>query len=217
MVGLYSGDASRLMALRQGLGKHLDRAPVWTPNGQRLLFSSDRGGASNVFAQLADGSGSIERLTNSRNDQLPTGISPDGKYLLLRESPPLNLGSADVTMLSLETAERGEHHGEPGENSTSDTKPLMRSSVFLANNAAVSPDGRWLAYQTDESGRDEIYVRPFPDVNAGRWQVSMGFGREPVWASKGRELFYLTIGGGALMRVLVENSASWSAGMPSLF
>jgi hypothetical protein len=93
----------------------------------------------------------------------------------------------------------------------------MRSSGFLINNAAVSPDGRWLAYQTDESGRDEIYVRPFPDVDAGLWQVSTGGGRQPVWARTGRELFYLTIGGGALMRVPIENAASWSAGLPSLF
>jgi serine/threonine-protein kinase len=213
-------DAARTTLTRFTFDPTLDRFPVWAPNGRRLLFSSDRAGAANVFAQAADGTGVIERLTNSPNDQFPTGVSPDGRRVLLREIRPLNLGSADLMVLNLSGPERAGPQLEAptgsGERSTHDAEPLIRSSGALINNGTVSPDGRWLAYQSDESGRDEIYVRPFPDVDTGRWLVSSDGGRQPVWARSGRDLFYLTIGGGALTRVPVESGASWSSGSPSV-
>ena len=78
----------------------------------------------------------------------------------------------------------------------------------------VSPDGRWLAYEANDSGRFEIYVRPFPDVTGGRWQVSTGGGTRPLWARNGQELFYLAPAG-ALMRVGVERGPSWAATAPT--
>ena len=92
--------------------------------------------------------------------------------------------------------------------------PLL-ATMFGERNGEVSPDGRWLAYESDESGREEIYVRPFPDVQGGRWQVSTGGGTRPLWSRDGRELFYVSPAN-ALMRVGVERAASWAATTPAM-
>jgi Tol biopolymer transport system component len=87
-------------------------------------------------------------------------------------------------------------------------------SPFTERNAAISPDGRWLAYEADDSGEPEIYVRPYPDVNSGHWQVSTGGGTRPLWGPNGQELFYLSRVG-ALMRVGVARSQLWAAATPA--
>jgi serine/threonine-protein kinase len=86
------------------------------------------------------------------------------------------------------------------------------------NNPAVSPDGRWLAYESDESGQFEVYVRPFPKISTGRWQISTGGGTRPRWSRNGRELFYYVGVGakGTLMAVSVESGSSFRAGVPEL-
>ena len=88
---------------------------------------------------------------------------------------------------------------------------------FNELNAEVSPDGRWLALESDESGQREVHVRPFPDVSGGRWQVSTGGGSRPLWARNGEELFYLNASGdeAALMSVRVQDSATWTASAPT--
>ena len=92
-------------------------------------------------------------------------------------------------------------------------RPLVQSR-FAELNAEFAPDGRWFAYQSNESGRDEIYVQAFPDVTAGRWQVSTNGGRTPLWARTGRELFYRSTGG-AVMAVRVEPGSAWRDGPPT--
>jgi serine/threonine-protein kinase len=91
-------------------------------------------------------------------------------------------------------------------------QPLIQSS-FFEGNPEISPDGRWLAYESNESGQREIYVRPFPQVEGGRWQVSSGGGARPLWARSGEELFYVSRTG-AIMRVGVDHRASWAATTP---
>jgi Tol biopolymer transport system component len=91
--------------------------------------------------------------------------------------------------------------------------PLLQTK-FDERNGIVSPDGRWLAYESNSSGPFEIYVRPFPNVGGGQWQVSTAGGRQPLWARSGKELFYFGADG-ALLRVPVEASgATWNAGTP---
>jgi serine/threonine-protein kinase len=87
-------------------------------------------------------------------------------------------------------------------------------SPFAERNGVVSPDGRWLAYEANDSGRVEVYVRPFPEVNSGHWQVSTTGGTRPLWAPSGQELFYVAPTG-ALMRVGVERAPSWAATTPT--
>jgi serine/threonine-protein kinase len=92
--------------------------------------------------------------------------------------------------------------------------PLVRTS-FNERNGVVSPDGRWLTYEANDSGQSEIYVRPYPDVNSGHWQVSTGGGTRPLWARSGQELFYVALSG-AMMRVGVERGSTWSSTPPTL-
>jgi serine/threonine-protein kinase len=93
-------------------------------------------------------------------------------------------------------------------------EPLVQSQMYIERNGEISPEGRWLAYQSDESGQNEIYVRPFPDVNSGRWQISTMGGTTPLWSRSGQELFYVAPDG-ALMRVAVERGPEWRAGTPA--
>ena len=95
--------------------------------------------------------------------------------------------------------------------------PLIQTT-FNERNAEISPDGRWLAYESDESGQSEVYVRPFPSVNAGRWQVSTAGGRQPLWAGSGREIFYRALDGAVLgaSRRSWARAASESARQPAV-
>ena len=123
-------------------------------------------------------------------------ISPDGKFLVYRVGLT---GGFDLGMLSLE----GEGAAE-----------LLLASEFSELNGEVSPDGRWLAYQSDESGDDRIYVRPFPDVDSGRFSISAGRAGEPLWSPEGSELFYRS--GDSLMAVPVKTEPAFEAGSPEV-
>ena len=181
----------------------LDQNPVWTPDGRRIIFTSDRaGGARNLWWQAADGAGSAERLATSSNLQVPTGIARDGTSVVFHETVrPLGRDQAhDLLQLALDGSHR--------------VTPLLQTK-FDELNGIVSPDGHWLAYESDSSGRLEIYVRPFPNAGSGQWQVSTGGGVAPVWAPNDKELFYLGPDG-TLWRAPVEtNGAAWNAGTPT--
>jgi serine/threonine-protein kinase len=175
----------------------LETYPVWTPDGGRVVFSSERAGARNLFWQAADGTGAVERLTDSTNQKVATAVSPDGHQLIFTETAPKT--GDDVMQMELDGTHR--------------VTPLVQSP-FAERNGIVSPDGRWLAYEANDSGRVEISVRPFPDVNSGHWQVSTAGGTRPLWARRGQELVYVSPTG-ALMGVGVERAPSWVATTPT--
>ena len=102
---------------------------------------------------------------------------------------------------------------ESGIEGSPQARPLIRTR-FSEENAEISSDGEWLAYESNESGRSEIYVRPFPNIDGGRWQVSTLGGRTPLWSRDGQELFYLTPEA-KLMGVRVEGGPSWRSGTPT--
>jgi serine/threonine-protein kinase len=170
---------------------------VWTPDGRRIIFSSNRSGQTNLWSQAADGTGTAERLTTSSNNQFATGITPDGTAVVFTEQTP-TMGR-DLLQLTLDGTRR--------------VTPLLQTN-FDERNAIVSPDGQWLAYESNSSGSLEIYVRPFPNVGGGQWKASTAGGRQPLWARSGKELFYVSPDG-ALLRVPVEASgAAWKGGTP---
>jgi eukaryotic-like serine/threonine-protein kinase len=156
--------------------------PVWTPDGQRIVYSSDElSGSSNLWWKRADGAGDAQRLIESKNPQHAGSWRPDGKVLAFDQlNPDTNY---DILTLTVEGSEKsGWKFGEP--------KPFV-NTPFVEVKPAFSPDGRWLAYQSDESGNFEVYVRPFPGPG-GKWQISTGGGHLPKWSRNGNDLFYVT-------------------------
>ena len=168
---LDTGPRSRLT-----FGEAHERKPVWATSGRDVTFLSDRGGNLDVWSRPADGTTDSELLLDLDASVATVDWSPDGEWLLLRTSTG-----------NLDTSERNILAWRPDEDSV--PAPLF-SSPYRETGPAVSPDGRWLAYASDETGRYEIYVRPFPDVSAGRWVASIGGGRNPQWAHSGQELFF---------------------------
>jgi serine/threonine-protein kinase len=211
---LWLWDLARQTLTRLTFEPSGDQFPVWTPDGRRLLFSSQRAGAFNVYLQAADGSGAAERLTDGKYGQHPTSVSPDGSRVVFQEGSQ-TMGR-DLVLLTLDdaTGVSASSSDDRGRNPRRHAQPLLQTP-FEERNGVISPDGRWLAYESDSSGRFEIYVRPFPDVGDGQWQISTAGGTRPRWARTGRELFYLAPDG-ALMAVRVDaRDTTWSAGTPA--
>jgi Tol biopolymer transport system component len=164
--------------------------PLWTPDGQRIAFSA----RAAIDWRAADGSRPAEQLLAREHAANPTSWSSDGRFLIFQEDAP-------PTRYDIWVAPRG---GRP------------QSLVSTPGNdvgGKFSPDGRWLAYYSNESGRNEVYVRPFPNVNEHKWTVSTAGGQAPVWSPDGRELFYMN--GTAMMAVPIETrGTSLVAGKP---
>jgi serine/threonine-protein kinase len=195
---IWIWDLARETMTRLTSDPGIDAEPVWTPDGRRLLFSSIRMGVSNLYWQAADGTGTAGRLTTSVID--PTSVTPDGTRVVGSDTAPKT--QWDVVLFPLPSpASRAGPGPSPGAG-PSRVEPLIQTT-FIERNAEISPDGRFLAYESNESGRNEIYVRPFPRVDGGRWQVSTGGGTQAAWARNGRELFYLD-GSNTLTAVLVQ-------------
>jgi serine/threonine-protein kinase len=185
-----------------------DEAPVWTPDGRRIAFASQRGdGATySLYLQRADGMGEAQRLTEGRKSQFPESWHPTGKFLAFTEDGT-HPGDHNIMMLPVVGDEAtGWTAGEP--------------TVFLgtpANEGApmFSPDGRWLAYSSGESGRYEVYVRPFPGPG-GKWQISAG-GTTPIWSPRRRELFYSTSDRRIMVASYTVEGESFRAEKPRLW
>jgi dipeptidyl aminopeptidase/acylaminoacyl peptidase len=154
-----------------------DVRPRWTPDGSKVTFVSDRGGIAAVFVKRVTGTGAEEQvLAHDQRAFWEASYSPDGTWLLARSGGTLTLpGNRDMWALQV------------GVDSAA--SPLLVTD-FDEKAIALSPNGRWLAYESDETGRNEVYVRPFPNAEDGKWQVSTGGGVMPRWARSGRELFY---------------------------
>jgi Tol biopolymer transport system component len=204
---IWIWDLRRQTMTRLTSDPNSDQSPVWTPDGAFIVWTaSQSAGIPNLYRQSADGAGAVERLTTSPFAQFPTSISADASRLVLFEGPggaAYAIGAITLKGSSIAAASRssaavgGQYHVEQ----------LIHPIPASALNPEVSPDGRWLAYQSNESGQDEIYVRPFPSVDDGRWLVSTAGGSRPAWARRGRELFYLDRND-LLTAVLVQTTGS---------
>jgi serine/threonine protein kinase len=180
--------------------------PVWSPDGNLIAFGSGKG----LYLKDASGGLKEELLLENGNAKTPSDWSRDGRYLIYTETDPKNRG--DIWFLP-----------DPL-NKSSDRKPVkFQGTEAMESQGQLSPDGRWLAYESTESGEDEVYVRPFPS-GPGRWKVSAGRvrSREPRWGRDGKELFYLEAGipQERLMAVAVQSGprGDFQAGAPqSLF
>jgi serine/threonine-protein kinase len=206
---IWVWDLTRQTLTRLTFDPAQDSYPVWTPDGRRVIYTSVREAAAahNLWWQLADGTGTAERLSQGSREQRPTAVSPDGVHLVFHE---LGTMRRDLMVLRLGSAAAN----APGQPALPEVSPLLQTP-FEERNGIVSPNGRWLAYESDASGRLEIYVRPFPNVSDGQWQLSTTGGARPLWSRNGQELFYVAADG-ALMSVRVETTgATWRAGQPA--
>jgi Tol biopolymer transport system component len=170
-----------------------DTTPVWSPDGRRIAFTSTRKGKGDLYVKDASGTGQESVLLESPEEKYASDWSRDGKTLIFA-----SLGTSwDVWALPLE----GERKPYP-----------LTSTPYVEFAGRLSPDGRLLAYHSNESGRDEVYVQEFPQAKS-KWQVSTGGGTRPAWRSDGRELFYVARDS-KLMAVPVRTTPSFSAGTP---
>lgn len=147
--------------------------PEWTPDGKNVVFISERGGKARIWQQPADGSGPAEMLYEPEVEPFEALVSPDAKWIIVRTAPGAKY-SRDILAVPM--------IGEKTVN-------VLVTSPYTEVMPRLSPDGKWLAYQSNETERIEIYVRPFPGSGA-RVQVSDGGGTEPIWGKDGRSLFY---------------------------
>jgi serine/threonine-protein kinase len=178
-----------------------DTHPVWTPDGQRIVFTSMRAGYPELYVRSADGTGSDQKLLTRTADLtslFATGWSADGKRLLFTEVPS-NLRTS-IGQLSIE---------QP-----SDVR-LLFNGDFATSRAAVSPDGRWIAYESNAAGRYEVYVEKYPELG-NRQPISAGGGRDPRWSRDGR-LFFGTEDGRQLFVVDVTPGREFQAGRPRVY
>jgi serine/threonine-protein kinase len=189
-------DAVRGTLTRVTSGERQASTPVWTPDGRHVIYSTtgvaapggDSGGA-NLFRADADGNLREERLTTSPNSQVPDSVSTDGAWLVFTESTGY---ATDLFLLSL-----------AGDGAV---RPLVQTR-YDERSGAISPDGRWLAYQSNRSGTNEVYVADFPAIVAST-QISTDGGTVPVWARDGRHLYYR--GAGPAVMAVDSVGAGWA-------
>jgi Tol biopolymer transport system component len=190
-IDIWVHEPARGAATRLTFDPSPHQAPIWSPDGKQILFSSNRKLGFRLYLKNADGSGSEEEVADF-GEYLPLNAwdwSSDAKHVLVRKTNEL---------WSFSWPERI-------------AKPLLQAK-WTVRNAQFSPDGRWMAYASNETGSMEIYVSPFPS-GSGKWQVSSAGGQEPKWRHDGKELFYLSPEG-KMMAVQVKAGAGFESSSP---
>ena len=174
---LWLIDLSRAVTSRFTFDPGSNFSPVWSPDGNRIVYGATRKEFEDLYVRSAVAGAQEELLLASGDDKAPTSWSSDGRYILFEDYTSDR--GIDVMLLSLDGAPKAE--------------PFVQTP-FDEQRATFSPDGRWVAYVSGESGRDEVYVTSFP-ARTNRRQVSTGGGGRPQWRADGRELFYGARGG----------------------
>jgi serine/threonine protein kinase len=203
---IWIWDVDRKILTRRTFNEANDAGPLWTPDGQWIVYRTSTGkGEYDINRKKADGTGAVEKIGSSPNNPWAFSWSIDGKVLLLWElvvfpQKPASAFQTDIAAMSME----GDHLVTP-----------LLNRKFNEDHPKISPDGHWLAYSSNESGQNEVYVRPYPDVNkGGQWQISNNGGNSPLWSPNGRQIFYRK--DNAVMAVPVETESRFDSGKPDL-
>jgi Tol biopolymer transport system component len=175
----------------------VDGYPVWSPDGARVAFESRRKGSYDIWVRPSSGAGTEELLLETPNNEWPNDWSKDGRFLLYYQDSQKT--GADLWALPL---------------TGSDRKPLVVANTpFEESKGQFSPDGHWVAYETNESGNFEIAVQAFPEAK-GKWQVSTGGGVQPRWRPDGRELYFVAPDRKLMAVTVVASGSTFEAGTP---
>ncbi len=194
---LWLYDFERRAKTRLTFGPAVNIMPVWSPDDSRIVFASNREGTHQLYQRLTSGAGQDELVLGSKTSfWFPTDWSPDG-HIAIQSREVNSKGSLDVGVVSVADVKATTLLGTP----------------FDERTAQFSPDGRWLAYASDESGEFEIYVQPFPGLGQ-KWQISTGGGRVPRWRRDGKEIFFLKFPEKTLMAAEVQAGSTFSVGEP---
>jgi serine/threonine-protein kinase len=188
-------DLARGTRTRLTFSDKADWAPVWSPDGETIAFSSGRAGIGNLYRKPADGSEEAERITESEHLQAPASWSPDGRFIAFSELT--NDKGWDIEVLDTQSGE---------------VRPFLETR-FQETGPDFSPDGDWLAYFSNESGRYEVYVRPFPGPG-GKWQISTDGGTQPRWSRDGNEILYTSLDSRLVVVPLNAGGSGFSADKP---
>ncbi|HEU5251399.1 MAG TPA: hypothetical protein VFW15_15555, partial [Thermoanaerobaculia bacterium] len=192
-------DLARGVASRLSFGASQDVGPVWSPDGDRIGFSTDRDTPpvpSRMYQKPSSGTGGEVLLLESTTPKIPADWSSDGRFIVYESSAAGFGGPRDIWALPL-TGERR-------------PRPVLQTA-FDEFQGTFSPDGRWIAYVSDETGKREVYVQGFP-VSTGKWKISEDGGDQPLWRRDGKELFYLSLGGQLTAVALTPGSSTFEAG-----
>ncbi len=180
-----------------------ERWPVWSPDGARMAFGSRGAGTFDLQQKDTSGAGNVQVVVASDETKLPTGWSADGRFLLYQRTDPKTQSDLWVTTMT------GPH-----------ASSVILETPFIERSGVFSPDGQWIAYQSNESGRNEVYVRTFlpPGATAagpvGQWQVSTAGGIMPAWRADGKELYYLNPEGAMMAAPVTVRASSLDPGTP---
>jgi serine/threonine-protein kinase len=189
---LWLWDGQRNVLRRFTTEPGADLSPEWTRDGRQVVFASSRRGQSNLFVQVVDSAAAAKPLLPSPDAQQPISFAPDGRLLFWTN--PAGGGPRQLQAMAI------------GSTTPTGAQPLPS----LGGGPAISPDGRWIAYESLETGQSEVYVRPYPNVDGSKWQVSTGGATQAAWSLRGDELFFVQ--DQALMRVAVEPGPTFQFG-----
>jgi len=202
---IYVYELGRETMTRLTFGGH-SSFPVWTPDGKHIAFQLSASGLGIEWVR-SDGSGEPQQILAAQNPTTLWSFSPDGRHLAYFESNSAT--GFDISTLPLDTS-------DPDHPKAGKPEPFLRtpSDELLP---MFSPDGRWIAYRSSESGASEIYVRPFPAGQGGKWQISTGGGLYAIWSNNGRELFYEAADNRIMVVDYTVNGDSFVPGKPRLW
>jgi Tol biopolymer transport system component len=197
---IWVQEFARGVTARFAFGAVQDVTPVWSPDGGRIAFGSDRGGPfriHQIYVKASTGAGSEELIFRSDEVKFLTDWSRDGRLLLFEVLKP-GATRTDLWVLPLAGARQA--------------SPYL-ATAFDESLGRFSPDGRWVAYVSDETGRPEVYVQSFP-LSTGKWKISNEGGSQPVWRRDGRELFFLSRNRQIHGVAVTPNTTTFEAGSP---
>lgn len=197
-IWVYAFD--KQIASRLTFNDDLAVQPAWSPDGKEITYTEGQAFPNfDIMIRRADGTGEARQITKGAGAVYPE-FTPDGKAIVFSNCAK----QCDLAMVSLDEGKAGKA-----------TVKVLFKTDFNERAAKVSPDGRWIAYSSDASGQEEIFVRPWPNVSEGRWQVSNNGGGAPMWSSDGARLYYVQPVSNELMSVTIDGGKQFSAGRPT--